>query len=62
MCHYVQDYEPDEEVLRIAGERGIPILGSPDATSNVAAEAIYFLTGKLAPWHFHSWCTGRYLR
>ena len=46
MC---RDYEPDEEVLRIAGERGIPILGSPDATSNVAAEAIYFLTGKLAP-------------
>ena len=46
MC---RGYEPDEEVLRIAGERGIPILGSPDATSNVAAEAIYFLTSKLAP-------------
>ena len=46
MC---REYEPDEEVLRIAGERGIPILGSPDATSNVAAEAIYFLTSKLAP-------------
>ena len=52
MCHVslcVSDYEPDEVVLRIAGERGVPILGSPDATSNVAAEAIYFLTGKLAP-------------
>ena len=46
MC---RDYEPDEVVLRIAGERGVPILGSPEATSNVAAEAIYFLTGKLAP-------------
>ena len=39
----------DQVVLRIAGERGVPILSSPDATSNVAAEAIYFLTSKLAP-------------
>ena len=46
MC---REYEPDEVVLRIAGERGVPILSSPDATSNVAAEAIYFLTSKLAP-------------
>ena len=46
MC---RGYEPDEEVLRIAGERGVPILGSMDATSNVVAEAIYYLTAKLAP-------------
>ena len=45
MC---RDYEPDEEVLRIA-RAWYSNPGSPDATSNVAAERIYFLTGKLAP-------------
>lgn len=42
-------YEPGEEVMQVAGERGIPLLGTQDATSNVLSEAIYYLTGQLAP-------------
>lgn len=46
MC---RGFEPSEMVLRIAGERGIPILGTKEATSRFVSETIYFLDGRLAP-------------
>ena len=36
-------------MLRIAGERGIPILGTDAATSDFLSEAIFYLSGQLAP-------------
>ena len=42
-------FEPSSEVLRIAGERGIPILGTTTATSDFLSEAIFYLNGQLAP-------------
>ena len=44
-----RDYEPEEEVLKIAGERGVPILGSSYPTSSFLSEVIYYLSKKLAP-------------
>ena len=46
MC---RGFEPNEEVLRIAGERQIPILGTVTATSDFLSEAIFYLNGQLAP-------------
>lgn len=46
MC---RGFEPNEEVLKVAGRRGIPILGTKEATSSFLSEVIYYLTGKLAP-------------
>ena len=42
-------YTPDKTVLEIALERGIPMLGTNVTTSSFMSDAIYFLTGKLAP-------------
>ena len=55
LCHDVpcvimcRGYEPNEEVLKMAGQRGVPILGTKDATSCFMSEVIYYLTGRLAP-------------
>ena len=46
MC---RGYEPHEEMLRLAGRFGIPILGTQSATSNFLSETIYYLNGQLAP-------------
>lgn len=46
MC---RGFEPNEEILRIAGEYNVPILGTKDTTSNFLSEAIYALNCKLAP-------------
>lgn len=46
MC---RGFEPNEEVLRIAGKQGVPILGTKDATSSLMSEVIYYLTSRLAP-------------
>ena len=42
-------YEPEEIVLKMAEERGVPILGCEHETSSFLSEAIYYLKTKLAP-------------
>lgn len=44
-----RDYEPEEDVLKIAGEFGVPILGSSYVTSSFLSEVIYYLSKTLAP-------------
>lgn len=46
MC---RGFEPNEEVLKIAGKRQIPVLGTNEATSSFMSETIYYLDGRLAP-------------
>lgn len=46
MC---RGFEPNDEVLRIAAKRNVPILGTEGATSSFLSEAIYFLNSRLAP-------------
>lgn len=45
MC---RGFQPTEDVLIMARERGIPFLGTQSATSAFLSEAIYYLNGKLA--------------
>ena len=44
-----RDYEPEEDVLKIAAEFGVPILGSSYVTSSFLSEVIYYLSKTLAP-------------
>lgn len=44
-----RNFQPEEDVLRIAGERGIPILGTGMTTSGFLSDVIYYLSKKLAP-------------
>ena len=46
---YCRDLEPDAIFLRIAGEKGVPVLNTPKATSSFTAEIIRWLNVKLAP-------------
>lgn len=46
MC---RGFQPNEEVLRMAGTHNIPLLGTHSATSSFLSEAIYYLNCKLAP-------------
>ncbi len=46
MC---RGFVPDEDVLNMARERGIPILGTQRATSAFLSEVISYLNGELAP-------------
>lgn len=46
---FCRNLKPEEEFLAMATERGIPVLGSEDATSTFMAELIYILNEELAP-------------
>ncbi len=46
MC---RGFEPNENMLALAEETGVPILGTKRATSNFLSQAIRYLSGELAP-------------
>lgn len=46
---YSRDLRPQEEFIRIAEERGIPVLGTGRSTSDFTAQLIYELGEQLAP-------------
>lgn len=46
---FCKSFQPEEEFLKIAAENGIPVLGTPNATSNFTSEIIYRLNRDLAP-------------
>ena len=46
---FCRDFVPEDAVLTLARERGIPFLGTPKATSSFMAELIYVLSYELAP-------------
>jgi HPr kinase/phosphorylase len=46
---FSRDLEPDEEFIRLANEKKMPILGTGRATSQFMAELIYCLGEQLAP-------------
>lgn len=46
---FCRSFQPDEELLAIATENGVPILGTERATSSFMAELIYHLNEELAP-------------
>lgn len=46
---FCRDFEPEEDFLKIASEKGIPMLGTDASTSAFMAELIYNLNKKLAP-------------
>lgn len=46
---FCRNLEPDEEMLRIAGEAKIPVLSTDFGTSTFMAELIYYLSEELAP-------------
>ena len=46
---FCREFQPDEDLLAIATENGIPVLGTEDATSTFMAELIYNLNEELAP-------------
>lgn len=46
---FCRNLEPDEALLRIAGEEKIPVLSTDYGTSTFMAELIYYLSEELAP-------------
>ena len=46
---FCREFQPEEIFLELATKRGIPVLGTEDATSNFMAEMIYALNEELAP-------------
>lgn len=46
---FCRDYQPDEEFLRIAVEKNVPVLGTANATSGFLSEIIFRLSASLAP-------------
>ncbi len=46
---FCRNLEPDEDLLRIAGEEKIPVLSTDYGTSTFMAELIYYLSEELAP-------------
>lgn len=46
---FCRNFQPDEELLKIATENGVPVLGTESATSSFMAELIYNLNEELAP-------------
>lgn len=46
---FCREFHPDDELLNIATENDIPILGTEGATSSFMAELIYILSEELAP-------------
>ncbi|MGN0482694.1 MAG: HPr(Ser) kinase/phosphatase [Lachnospiraceae bacterium] len=46
---FCRDFHPDEDFLRIAKEKNVPVLGTNRSTSEFMAELIYVLTRELSP-------------
>jgi len=46
---FTRDFEPDEDFLRIANEKDVPLLGATRTTSSFMAELILCLSEELAP-------------
>ncbi len=46
---FCREFQPEEIFLELATKKGIPVLGTEDATSNFMAEMIYALNEELAP-------------
>jgi HPr kinase/phosphorylase len=46
---FCREFQPEEIFLELATKKGIPVLGTKDATSNFMAEMIYALNEELAP-------------
>ncbi len=46
---FCREFQPEEIFLELATKKGIPVLGTTDATSNFMAEMIYILNEELAP-------------
>lgn len=46
---FCRDFEPDEDFLRIANEKDVPLLGTDRTTSSFMAELILCLSEELAP-------------
>lgn len=46
---FCREFQPEEIFLDLATKKGIPVLGTADATSNFMAEMIYALNEELAP-------------
>ncbi len=42
-------FKPNEDVIELSRQTGVPILGTQLATSNFLSQAIYYLSGELAP-------------